>query len=246
MERDTWQILKKYTNARIALGRAGSTLPTQEILQFKMAHALARDAVSSEIDRTCLAESFRSMGIHTIVVQSQVTDRNDYLRNPNKGRVLDNQSKEQLQSLKDKPMDLCIVVADGLSADAVNLYAVPLVDLLIRKLDNWTLTPVILARYSRVALSDPIGEIVGSRIALILIGERPGLSAPRSLGAYLTYQPKTGNTDEKRNCISNIHPDGLTLGLAAAKIVHLLYQMRTKQISGILLKDDQSDLPDII
>ena len=241
MEKDNWHILKKYTNARIAIGHAGSSLPTSEILRFRMAHSMAKDAITSELDMAMLIKDFKSIGLNVISVNSQATDRNDYLRNPNKGRLLDNQSAADLQSLACEKVDLCIVVADGLSANAVNYHAVKLIELLISQIKNWTLTPIILAKHGRVALSDSIGEILNARIALILIGERPGLSSPNSMGAYLTYQPKIGNTDERRNCVSNIQPEGLTYELAAVKLAHLLNQMYIKQISGIQLKDDQSD-----
>lgn len=241
MEEDAWHLLKKHTNARIALGRAGSALPTHELLKFRMAHSLAKDAISAEMDILRLSADLSGIGLPAVCVQSRVADRNDYLRNPNKGRILNIESTAKLESVPGKNADVCIIIADGLSANAVNSHAVRLVSLLAKQLDNWTFSPVVLAKYGRVALSDPIGELLKAQIALILIGERPGLSSPDSMGAYLTYKPKTGNTDEKRNCVSNIQPGGLSYALAAAKLAYLMNQMRMKQISGVQLKDDFTD-----
>ncbi|MDB5271865.1 MAG: eutC [Chitinophagaceae bacterium] len=241
MEKDTWHLLSQYTHARIAMGRAGTSLPTHEILRFKMAHSLAKDAIQSEVDTSALTEALHAMEIHTIAVKSQVTDRNDYLRHPNKGRVLDLRSKKDIEASPRNKTDLCIIVADGLSANAVNLHVIPLLKSLLPQIKDLTLSPVVIAKYSRVALSDAIGELLNARMALILIGERPGLSSPNSMGAYLTYQPATGNTDEKRNCVSNIHPEGLGYEAAAAKLSYLLHQMLIRQISGVHLKDDHRD-----
>lgn len=238
MEEDTWHTLKRYTNARIAMGRAGNALPTSQVLQFRMAHSRARDAIRSEMDTAALTQSLALIGLPAVCVQSQVADKNDYLRNPGKGRMLNLESEENLRGQPAKNADLCIIIADGLSADAANAHAVRLVALLAGQLKGWMLSPVVLAKYGRVALSDPIGQILDARIALILIGERPGLSSPDSLGAYLTYEPRAGNTDEKRNCVSNIRPEGLDYGPAAMKLTYLLHQMRIKQLSGVRLKDD--------
>ncbi len=179
MEKDAWHLLTQYTNARIAMGRAGTSLPTHEVLQLRMAHSQAKDAISSEINAKDLNEKFRAQGLNSLCVQSQVMNKNDYLRNPNKGRLLNSASETLLQSSKTDKRDLCIIVADGLSATAVNIHAEKIIELLLPQLPNWTLTPIVIAQYSRVALSDSIGELLGARIALILIGERPGLSSPQ-------------------------------------------------------------------
>jgi ethanolamine ammonia-lyase small subunit len=242
MEKDNWQTLRKHTHARIAIGHAGNSLPTSEILALRMAHSMAKDALNSEIDLDMLSSAFASRGLNTVSVKSQVTGLNDYLRNPNKGRLPDKQSAAMLQTISPGKVDLCIIVADGLSANAVNYQAPKLIDLLLPHIKTWTLAPIVLAKYGRVALSDAVGEILNADIALILIGERPGLSSPHSMGAYMTFHPVSGNTDEKRNCVSNIQPEGLSYEAAAAKIAHLLNQMRIKQISGVQLKDDQSDI----
>jgi ethanolamine ammonia-lyase small subunit len=241
MDNDAWHILKNFTHARIALGRAGDAQPTNEILQFRMAHALAKDAVHSEIDILSLSECIQDMGLQSLTVKSSITDSNEYLKNPNKGRILDNQSIKTLQKSTQINSDVCIILADGLSANAVNNNSIPLLKQLIPKLENLSLAPIIIAKYGRVALSDHIGELLHSRITLLLIGERPGLSSSNSLGAYITYIPKTGNTDEKRNCISNIQPEGLPYEFAAVKVAYLLNEMLIKQISGVGLKDNFTD-----
>ena len=238
MASDPWYKLKQYTNARIAMGRSGGSIPTNEVLKFRMAHSIAKDAINSVIDIPLLSNNLEQIGLSSISVHSKVTDRTDYLLNPDKGKVLNNNSIIQLQKIAVKPVDLCIVIADGLSANAINFHSTNVIALLLPLLNGWRLSPIILAQQSRVALADPIGEILKARITLILIGERPGLSSPNSMGAYLTYQPLTGTTDEKRNCISNIQPEGLPYEAAALKLSYLLHQMKTKQISGVELKDD--------
>lgn len=241
MEEDNWQELRNFTHARIALGRSGNAMPTSEVLKLRMAHALARDAVEAEMDFRQLSKKLIFLGFNVQTVKSQATDRSDYIRNPNKGRLLDGASREKLLAVQDDKTELCIIFADGLSADAVSLHALPLLEQLLKELTFWRIAPIILAEQGRVGLSDPIGEALHARISMILIGERPGLSAPTSLGAYITYKPKSGNTDEKRNCVSNIQPAGLSYQAAAAKISYLLHEMRTQQLSGVQLKDKQRD-----
>ncbi len=241
MEEDHWQILKNFTHARIAMGRAGNALPTAEVLKLRMAHAMARDAVQAELDFRLLSKKLISLGFNVQTVKSQALDRYDYIRNPNKGRLLDHASREKLEAVQDDKTDLCIIFADGLSADAVRLHALPLLEELLRELSFWRIAPVVLAEQGRVGLSDPIGEALKARISLILLGERPGLSAPTSLGAYITYKPQSGNTDEKRNCVSNIQPGGLSYQAAVAKISYLLHEMRSQQFSGVQLKDNQQN-----
>jgi len=241
MEEDHWKALRNFTHARIAMGRAGNALPTSEVLNLRMAHALARDAVQAEMDYISLSEKLIALGLNVQTVKSLATDRIDYIRNPNKGRLLDETSRLKLETLQTEKTDLCIIFADGLSADAVNLHALPLIEMLLKELSFWSIAPLVLATQGRVGLSDPIGEALKARISLILLGERPGLSAPTSLGAYITYQPQSGNTDEKRNCVSNIQPAGLSYEAAVAKISYLLHEMRSKQLSGVQLKDNQQN-----
>lgn len=242
MEKDNWKILKNYTNARIALGRAGISLPTNEVLQFRMAHALAKDAITAKLDILNLNEEAKKIGLNTIFIKSSVADGSEYLRNPNKGRLINEKSKIKLQDLVYEKADLCIIIADGLSADAVNFHSINLIRHLIPKLKIKIFNPLIVVRHGRVAISDAIGELINASISLILIGERPGLSSPNSMGAYITYNPKTGNTDEKRNCVSNIQLEGLSYEYAAMKLAYLIDQMMIKKISGVQLKDEFSDL----
>ena len=241
MEEDYWQELRKYTHARVAMGRAGNAMSTSDVLKLRIAHAMARDAVQSEINVRFLSDQLFQLGLNVQQVKSQAADRLDYIRYPNKGRVLHEESRKKLELLQADKTDLCIIFADGLSADAVNIHAIPFLDLLLKDLKYWSIAPVILVEQGRVGLSDPIGEALKARISLILLGERPGLSAPTSLGAYITYQPQSGNTDEKRNCVSNIQPAGLSYQQAVAKISYLLHEMRSQQLSGVKLKDNQQN-----
>ncbi len=241
MELDNWHLLKKYTNARIALGRSGNSLPTTKVLEFRMAHALAKDAINTELDIINLVEDVKKLSLNSILVQSQITNETDYLKNPNIGRLLNEMSLKKLEDCPEKNTTLSIIIADGLSAEAVNIHAVKLIAHLLPKLKFKTLSPIIIVKYGRVAISDEIGEMLNSSIALILIGERPGLSSPTSMGAYITYHPKKGNTDETRNCISNIQSEGLSYEFAAMKLAYLIDEMLHKKLSGVDLKDDFSD-----
>ena len=241
MELDNWHLLKKYTNARIALGRSGNSLPTNKVLEFRMAHALAKDAINTELDILNLVEDVKKLSLNSILVQSQITNETDYLKNPNIGRLLNEMSLKKLEDCPEKNTPLSIIIADGLSAEAINIHAVKLIAHLLPKLKFKTLSPIIIVKYGRVAISDEIGEMLNSSIALILIGERPGLSSPTSMGAYITYHPKKGNTDETRNCISNIQSEGLSYEFAAMKLAYLIDEMLHKKLSGVDLKDDFSD-----
>jgi ethanolamine ammonia-lyase small subunit len=240
---DAWQELRQATQARVALGRAGGSLPTGEWLSFKAAHAAARDAVHNEFDADQLAVSLRRIGAETLVVSSAAKDRATYLQQPPLGRRLEDASRDLLQSSK-RPTtcDLAIVVSDGLSALAAHRQAAPLLAELLPRLKNeqWKLAPIVIARHARVALEDEIGALLGAELALILIGERPGLGSPDSLGAYLVYGPRPGNTDAKRNCVSNIRPEGLPLAAAADTIGYLLNEARRRKLSGVELKDQRS------
>jgi len=241
MELDNWHILKKYTNARIALGRSGNSLPTDKVLEFRMAHAMAKDAINTALDLLNLVEDVKKLGLNSILLQSQITSDIDYLKNPNMGRLLNEMSLKKLEDCPEKNNTLSIIIADGLSAEAVNIHAIKLIEQLIPKLKFKNISPIIIVKYARVAISDEIGEMLNSNIALILIGERPGLSSPTSMGAYITYNPKKGNTDEKRNCISNIQTEGLSYEFAAMKIAYLIDEMIHKKLSGVDLKDNFSD-----
>jgi ethanolamine ammonia-lyase small subunit len=239
---DPWVGLRKYTNARIALGRAGVSLQTAESLRFSMAHAFARDAV---FDRLQVADCrWQIEKLHpSLVLHSRAVDRHQYLQRPDLGRRLNEESLTELKTLAGF-YDVCINVADGLSATAVNSHAVPLLDILIPRMKDagWSLAPICIIEQGRVAISDETGAVSGAKLSLILIGERPGLSSSDSLGAYLTYGPAIGNTDERRNCVSNINANGLSYAAAADKIFYLVSEALRHQISGVNLKDNSGFL----
>ena len=244
---DPWQALRAHTAARIALGRAGGSLPTREVLDFRRAHARARDAVHANFDPEALAASLRPLHPDVVVVHSAAPDRAHYLQRPDYGRQLSHASRESLITLAPRHAgsDLVIVVSDGLSTLATVHQVGPVLAALLPRLadDGWKLAPIIVARHARVALQDEIGAIFAARLSLMLLGERPGLGSADSLGAYFTYLPQTGKTDADRNCLSNIRPGGLAPLAAAAKLHALLSQSRKLGISGVALKDDTAALP---
>jgi len=222
----------------------GSSLPTKEVLNFGLSHALARDAVHLPLDTDTLETAIQSLGFSTRLVHSQAADRHTYLLRPDFGRRLDDASKQHLQSLKySSPIDFMIVVGDGLSSLAVQRHAVPLLSELLKLIpESWNIGPVVIAKQSRVALADEVGECMGARMVAILIGERPGLSSPDSLGIYLTYAPKINCSDANRNCISNVRPEGLQYAAAANKLIWLAKEAMQRKISGVTLKDESDVL----
>ena len=248
---DPWAQLKKFTRARIALGRVGSSLPTREVLDFGLAHAMARDAVHLALDVDALETAIQAQGFSTIRVHSRAPDRANYLLRPDWGRRLDDNSLMDLtgiSSLKKsntKPIDLLIVVADGLSSLAVSRHVLPMLAEIRQRLPaDWQLGPVVIASQARVAIGDEIGQALNTRMVAMLIGERPGLSSPDSLGMYLTYQPTLGLSDADRNCISNVRPEGLQYAAAAKKLLWLAGQAMRLKLSGVALKDE-SDVQEI-
>lgn len=237
--------MKEMTDARVALGRFGAGLPTRATQSFLLDHARAREAVWSMVDRAGLAERVAEMGMSSEMVESRAADRSTYVRRPDLGRQLSETSRARLEKLRgDTPSDIAIVVADGLSSSAVETNAVSLIALLAARLRDrhLTLAPVVLAEQGRVALGDPVGEALGAKLTIMLIGERPGLSAADSLGAYITFNPKTGTPDSKRNCISNIRDGSLSSPIAAQAIVDLVLSMIRTGISGVALKDAVASL----
>ena len=241
IEKNPWAELRRFTSARIALGRAGNSLPTDELLRFGVAHAQARDAVHQPFEPARVAADLHANGLDSILVHSAAPDRTHYLRRPDLGRRLDENSRDILNGVRtDAPPHLAIVIADGLSARAVHDHAVPLLTSLLPVLgtDSWRVAPVVIAQQSRVALGDEIGERLGVDIVAILIGERPGLSSPDSLGIYVTYAPKVGRMDAERNCISNVRPQGLSYEQAARRLLFLLNAARRLRLTGVQLKDD--------
>ena len=236
---DSWTALRRHTAARIALGRSGASLPTREVLAFELAHAQARDAVLTGLDVTALRRTLEADGWTASEVRSRAPDQAAYLARPDWGRRLDSDSLSALAALDINSTDLVLVVSDGLSSTAVQQNAAPLLRALRPLLpDGLAVAPVIIATHARVALADEVGAAFGARIALSLIGERPGLSSPDSLGAYLTYAPKVGRTDAERNCISNIRPQGLGYAAAALQLAALIRTAQHAQLSGVKLQFD--------
>jgi ethanolamine ammonia-lyase small subunit len=236
---DLWRTLRTLTPARIALGRTGSALTTAEVLRFGLAHARARDAVHVALDVAPLQRDLAAAGFDSLCVRSAAADRVQYLLRPDLGRRLAEDGREALQSAAAASVDVCVVLADGLSAAAVQRHAVPVLDA-FRALaqDRWTLAPVVIAEQARVALGDEIGACLHARLVAVLIGERPGLSAPDSLGIYLTHDPRVGRTDAERNCISNVRPEGLTYADAARRMAWLVQEALRRQLTGVGLKDE--------
>jgi len=229
--------LKQFTPARVGLGRTGHSLPTAELLRFQLDHARARDAVYEELDP-------RSLGLPHVLLHSAAPDRATYLRRPDLGRQLSEPSRALLAK---GDYDAALVIADGLSAPAVHRHAVPLLEALRGLLgeEDWKLAPVTVVLQGRVAIGDEIGERLGARLVAVLIGERPGLTSPDSLGIYLTWNPRPGRTDAERNCISNVRTEGIGYTLAARKLHFLMCEARLRKLSGVPLKEDaaQASLP---
>lgn len=235
---DPWARLRPATRARIGLGRAGDGLPTQALLDFQLAHARARDAVHTPFDAEGVAAR---LGKHPVIrVHSAAESRAIYLQRPDLGRRLNADCAALLQP---GPYDVAFVIGDGLSATAVHDHAAPMLASALDRLEGWSVAPIVLATNGRVALGDDIGARLGAGMVVVLIGERPGLSAADSLGLYLTFDPKPGRKDSERNCISNIHPpDGLGYEAAADKLVWLMREARRLKLTGVGLKDDAPGL----
>ncbi len=236
----TLRDLRQLTPARVGLGRTGASLPTDALLQFTRDHARARDAVHAGFDVAALVTGLNGLGLRSLAVSSRVRSRRDYLARPDLGRMLDPELRHLLASHTAGSGQLAIVVGDGLSPSAVNAHAIELVRRLIPRLaiDRIEIGHAVVACGARVALGDEIGELFGARMVAVLIGERPGLSAPDSLGAYLTFAPQVGRTDAERNCISNIHGAGLSYDEAALRIAWLICQGLVRKLTGVTLKDE--------
>ncbi|MDL2183320.1 ethanolamine ammonia-lyase subunit EutC [Pseudomonas sp. ChxA] len=252
-----WLELRSLTPARIALGRTGTSIPTNAQLDFQFAHAQARDAVHLPFDHAGLSSQMAERGRDSLLLHSAAVDRHMYLQRPDLGRRL---SDESAQSLRDYAaanpggVDLAVVVADGLSALAVHKHTLPFLTRMEEQTqaEGWSLSPVILVEQGRVAVADEVGQLLGAKMVVILIGERPGLSSPDSLGLYFTYNPKVGLTDAYRNCISNVRLEGLSYGMAAHRLLYLMKEACRRQLSGVNLKDEaqvqtiESDDPDLM
>ena len=240
-QRDSWSTLRRFTSARIGLGRAGGSIPTQELLDFQLAHAKARDAVNHAFDIPAFGEELEALQINSLALASAACDRHTYIQRPDLGRILDEDSKVLLQARAGKQSpDVVFVIVDGLSARAVERHALPLIEMTRVQLlhEGWRIAPYCLVNQGRVAIGDEIGALLDAQLSVVLIGERPGLSSPDSLGAYLTWNPLPGRSNAERNCISNIRPEGLSYAAAAFKLLHLMRQARVRKLSGIRLKED--------
>ena len=234
--------LREFTPARVDLGRTGHSLPTRELLDFQLAHAKARDAVHLPLDPSSLVLELMQKNIPCLTLKSEALDRPTFLRRPDLGRRLNTASRDALTPLK-LDYDVAFIIADGLSALAVHRHAAPLLELILANLD-WNIAPVIVVEQGRVAIGDEIGGLLGARLAVVFIGERPGLSSPDSLGIYLTWQPRVGRTDAERNCISNIRAEGLSYEAAAHKLLFLMSESRRLKLSGVQLKERAPQLRD--
>ncbi|TEA62646.1 ethanolamine ammonia-lyase subunit EutC [Pseudomonas sp. CH235] len=238
-----WLELRRLTPARIALGRTGTSLPTRAQLDFQFAHAQARDAVHLPFDHAGLSAQLTERQRDSLLLHSAAVDRNSYLQRPDLGRKLSDQSAQTLREYAQAHpggVDLVIVVADGLSALAVHRHTLPFLTRLEEQMsaDEWSTAPVVLVEQGRVAIGDEIGQLLGAKMVVMLIGERPGLSSPDSLGLYFTYNPKVGLTDAYRNCISNVRLEGLSYGMAAHRLLYLMREACRRQLSGVNLKDE--------
>ncbi|MDD2888035.1 MAG: ethanolamine ammonia-lyase subunit EutC [Aliarcobacter sp.] len=244
-----WALLREYTDARIGLGRSGVSIPTSHSLEFQLAHAQAQDAVHLPLDVEYVVEQINNNNLNPetylpILLHSQAINRTVYLQRPDLGRKLNGDSAETLKKInlnKDEPFDLSIVIVDGLSSLAIKENAVNFIERLLSALTNdnqkWKIAPFTIVQQGRVAVGDEVGELLKAKISLVLIGERPGLSSPDSLGLYLTWNPKTGLTDASRNCISNVRSEGLSYEEAVKKTMYLLKESRRLELSGVNLKD---------
>lgn len=248
---ETWTELKSLTAARIALGRSGASQPTSAMLSFQLDHSRARDAIHSSMDATGLQDDLQKIGLHCLKLSSEAGHRSLYLKRPDLGRKLNYASKQSLKDhleLEKAPtdsgfrFDIVFVIADGLSARAVQDHSVSFIsafqNLLQNEKKDLRIGPVCIVEQGRVAIGDPVGEILNSALVAVLIGERPGLSSPDSMGLYMTYAPRSGTTDERRNCISNIRPEGLQIQDAVRRFFYLATQSMNRALSGVFLKDD--------
>ncbi len=243
-EQGPWAALRRLTAARIGLGRTGASLATTPLLDFKLAHAQARDAVHEPLDVPRLVADITALGIPVLQAASAAQDRQRHLMRPDLGRRLAPESEAALAAHAGAHHDIVFVIADGLSAGAVQRHAAPVLAGMLPALraEGWRVAPCVVALHGRVALGDAIATLLRADCVVVLIGERPGLSAPDSMGAYLTWAPHPQTTDADRNCISNVRPDGIGYADAVFKLVHLLDAMRKRRVSGVALKDDSDRL----
>lgn len=250
---DPWRTLRQYTSARIALGHAGTSLPTGPHLEFQLAHARARNAVHHQLNVPDLRDALVTRGHEVIELHSAAANRPEYLQRPDKGRQLDPQSRAVLEArgltgaAPGAAYDVAFVIGDGLSALAIDANATAFLDVMIPALKSgdWRIAPLSIVSQARVAVGDEVAALLGASIVVMLIGERPGLSSPDSLGIYMTFAPRSGLTDEARNCISNVRDQGLSYEVAAHKLLYLMNEARRRGLSGVNLKDKAEGLPSV-
>ncbi|MDW7693525.1 ethanolamine ammonia-lyase subunit EutC [Flammeovirgaceae bacterium SG7u.111] len=240
-QEDPWASLKEFTKARIALGNVGGSLPLNEVLAFKLAHAHAKDAIYSNLDLELFTQQFAQSGIPIFKLKSRVSNRQEYLKRPDLGRKLAKTSIIKLRK-ENSTFDIVFVISDGLSANGVNYHAIEVLKKMLPSYVETHKIAIALVEQGRVAIADEIGELLQAKFTAVMIGERPGLSSPQSMGIYTTYAPKPGLTDEKRNCISNIHEDGLSHEAASNILCYLIEQSFARKISGVELKVELGSL----
>ena len=241
LQQDPWENLKSFSKARIALGNTGGSLPTKEVLSFQEDHAFTKDAIYTALKTDDLKEELKKFELPIFYFQTKISEREEYLKRPDLGKKLAEDS--EASEVESGDFDILIILTDGLAADAVNDRAIPLLEKLIPKLKQDYKIGLVLVKYGRVAIGDEIAEKLNAKFTAILIGERPGLSSPKSLGIYTTYEPKVGTTDERRNCISNIHENGLSIEKASQLLEHFIKESFRRKLSGVKLK---ANLPDQI
>ena len=237
------EALRSYTPARIGLERTGVSLATGPLLDFQLAHARARDAVHAAMDVRMMCDELRRHGLPVLALKSQAGDRSTYLRRPDLGRRL---SENSATVLKPGEYDVVFVVADGLSALAVEKHALHLLRTILPMIAGWRLAPVCVVEQGRVAVGDAIGEALHAPLAVMLIGERPGLTSPDSLGVYITWEPRSGRKDAERNCISNIREEGLSYAAAASRLHYYMDEAARRHMTGLGIKDPAEDLAQLL
>ncbi|OBS08790.1 ethanolamine ammonia-lyase subunit EutC [Acidihalobacter prosperus] len=244
---DPWRGLRRFTDARIALGRVGGSQPTEAVLDFRLAHAKARDAVHRPLDADALCARLAPLGLPVLRAASRAPDRATYLQRPDLGRALAPEAAARLAGEPSAGYDVVFVLGDGLSALAVERHAPSLLEAVLTPLraQGWRIGPLVVAEQARVALGDEAGQALNASLVVVLIGERPGLSSPDSLGIYLTYAPRPGRLNSERNCISNVRPEGLPCSTAAHKLVYLMSAAKRRALSGIALKDESVKQPEM-
>jgi ethanolamine ammonia-lyase small subunit len=241
IEEEFWNNLKKFTNARIGLRNSGTSIATSDLLRFQLSFAEAKDAVQKELDERLINEQFSRQVLPLYYLRSQIKSKTEFLYRPDLGRKLNLSSASLLIDLNPLPSDVAFVLCDGLSATAIHHHAFKFLSEFMLRNITYTYSPLTVVRYGRVAIGDEIGILLKTKLVVVLIGERPGLSAPDSMGIYFTYNPVPGLTDESRNCISNIHSNGLSYSQAAEKLSFLVNESLKRKISGVFLKDKSDD-----